>query len=194
MAYTRGMVGVPWESLKRWTRQEAIRIVEAGIVEEPNRYELVQGLLLDKHKRDPRHVVACVRGFGLLPPLFAENGVVLGGIGLVLSEWDEPEPDLLVVRRDAPPDFGLSDVLLVVEVAAGTLPVDTTVKAALYALHGIPEYLILDVVNRRAEIRRKPRGEDWGETVILEEDGEFNPLGASGPLRVTDLLAPPEIA
>lgn len=67
-------------------------------------------------------------------------------------------------------------------------------KAALYALHGIPEYLLLDVANRRAEIRRKPRGEDWGEILILREDGVLTPHGASGEVRVAGLLPDPEAA
>ncbi|GEM_PF-6084352 len=50
--------------------------------------------------------------------------------------------------------------------------------------------MILDVTGRRVEIRR-PKGEEWGETLILTEDGEFTPLGASGPIRVADLI--PEV-
>lgn len=65
----------------------------------------------------------------------------------------------------------------------GRRPPDSRVRRIL-------EYVILDVTGRRVEIRR-PKGEEWGETLILTEDGEFTPLGASGPIRVADLI--PEV-
>ena len=49
-------------------------------------------------------------------------------------------------------------------------------------------------MNRRVAIRRKPHGEDWGETLTLDERGEFTPLGANAPIRVADLLPDPESA
>jgi len=50
-----------------------------------------------------------------------------------------PEPDVAVVARD---DLTISHprtALLVIEVAESSLPVDTTVKPALYAAAGVPD-------------------------------------------------------
>ena len=96
----------------------------------------------------------------------------------------------MVVAPGLRRDLSAEDVRLVLEVSDSSLVKDRTTKAALYARHGIPEYVILDVIARRAEIRRlpDPESESWGEILILAEGGEFTPLGASGPLRVGDLF------
>ena len=102
---------------------------------------------------------------------------------LPLSDVSEPEPDILVARTPRGQDIAKEDVLLVVEVSDST-------KAALYARHGIPEYLILDVAARRAELRRRPEGDEWRETIVLGEDESFAPNGANGPVGVAGLFAP----
>ena len=125
---------------------------------------------------------------------FGVNAEVVAGVLLPLTAMSEPEPDVMVLASDLRRDIRREDVLLVVEVADTSLKSDQTVKAALYARHGIPEYVLLDVTNRRLEIRRSPRPEheDWRETIVLTDEGEFTPLSASGSIRVADLLPDPE--
>ena len=177
----------------RWTAADVRRMIGSGAFAHPERFELVDGLILEKMGQNAPHRIALGLVLEAMRAVYAGHAFVLAGVPLPLSAGNEPEPDVMVRASDLRQDVRTEDVLLVVEVADTSLKTDRTAKAALYALHGIPEYLLLDVVNRRAEIRRKPRGESWGETVILEEDGEFTPLGANGPLRVADLLAPPDV-
>ena len=172
----------------RWTAAEVRRMVEAGVVENPERLELIDGLILEKMSQNEPHAVAVSLVARALAAVFAGSANVERGVPIYLSEAGEPEPDVMVVAPGLRRAIRADDVRLVVEVANTSLRKDRTVKAALYARHGIPEYLLLDLVNRRAEIRRKPQGEDWGEVLILDERGEFIPLGASGPIRVADLL------
>lgn len=82
-----------------------------------------------------------------------------------LSENDEPEPDLAVVSG-APRDYAEdhpSTAVLVVEVAETSLAFDRGVKKALYAEFGIPEYWIVDVIERVVEIHRSPQGAEYRE-------------------------------
>lgn len=184
------MVTVPQESLKRWTVSEVRRMIDAGSFDHPERFELVEGLVLQKMGQNEPHVAGLTLTLEAMRAVFAGTAKAVAGVPLHLSDTSEPEPDVMVVTSNLARGIRKEDVLLVVEVADTSLRTDQTVKAALYARHGIPEYVILDVVNRRAEIRRspKPEAEAWGETLILTEDGEFTPLGASGPLRVADLF------
>ena len=188
------MVAVPQESLMRWTAEDVRRMIESGAFAHPERFELVDGLILKKMGQNAPHKIALSLALEAMRAAYGANAKVLAGVPIALSETSEPEPDVMVVTSDLRHEIRGEDVLLVVEVADTSLRTDQTVKAALYASHGIPEYLILDVANRRAEIRRDPRGEAWGETVVLTEDRTFTPRGASGPLRVGDLLPDPEIA
>lgn len=185
------MVPVPQENLKRWTVDEVRRMIDSGSFERPERFELVDGLILDKMGQNALHRISLQLALEAMRTVFAGRAIAVAGVPLPLSATSEPEPDVMVRTSDLRQDVRKEDVLLVLEVADTSLKSDQTVKAALYARHGIPEYVILDVVSRRAEIRRRPKGEDWGETLVLTEDGEFTPLGASAPIRVADLFGDP---
>src|SRR4051794_14795289 len=73
----------------------------------------------------------------------------------------EPEPDLLVRERVTPKPSHPASAVLVVEVAASSLPVDLAVKAPLYASAGIAEYWVLDRDGRRAIVHREPAADGY---------------------------------
>ena len=81
--------------------------------------------------------------------------------------------------------------MLAVEVSNTTLPDDQGRKAALYARFGVPEYWIVNLREGTVEVRRRPRGETWGEVRIYEDGENVAPLAAQGsPIAVADLLPP----
>ena len=167
-------------------------MIDSGSFERPERFELVDGLILDKMGQNAPHRISLMLALEAMRAAFAGRAVAVAGVPLPLTEHSEPEPDVMVLASDLRHDVQKENVLVIIEVADTSLKTDQTVKAALYARHGIPEYVILDVLNRRAEIRRRPKGEEWGETLVLTEDGEFTPLGLSGPIRVADLFGDKE--
>ena len=59
---------------------------------------------------------------------------------------------------------GPSDVLLIIEVADSSLEYDTTVKAELYAIMGIPEYWVADLPNNRLLVYSTPEGDVYRTT------------------------------
>lgn len=177
----------------RWTAEDVQRMIESGGFKNPERFELVEGLILEKMGQNDPHIATLALTLEAMRAVFAQMAKVLAGVPLRLSESSVPEPDVMVVTSDLRRRIAKEEVLLVVEVSDSSLRTDQTVKAALYARHGIPEYVILDVTSRRAEIRRfpNPETETWRETLILEEGAEFTPLGASGAVRVSDLFGDP---
>ncbi len=186
------MIEVPQESLMRWTVEDVRRMIDCGGFAHPERFELVEGLILEKMGQNEPHAAALSLCIDALRLVFA-NHRVTSGVPLYLSNESEPEPDVMVTAPGLRRGTRAEDVLLVIEVSDTSLRKDQTTKAALYARYGIPEYVIVDVTNRRVEIRRRPEGEAWGETLVLTESGEFTPLGASGVIRVADLFGEAEI-
>lgn len=182
------MVTVPQESLKRWTVGEVRRMIDAGAFEHPERFELVEGLVLEKMGQNEPHAVGLMLFMEALRAVFGATATVVAGVPLTLSDISEPEPDIMVVQAGLRRGIGAEDVRLIVEVSDTSLRIDQTVKAALYARTGIQEYAILDVANRRLEVRRYPEGESWRETVVLTENGEYAPLGIDAAIRVSDVL------
>jgi len=103
---------------------------------------------------------------------------------------NEPEPDLIVLKRDLSefqenPRPG--DVDLVVEIADTTLGFDRGIKARLYARAGIADYWVLDVNGRRMIVHRDPRDGQYQSVIAYGIDESVSPLAAPGAaFRVRD--------
>src|SRR5207249_258912 len=86
----------------------------------------------------------------------------------VTLDTSEPEPDIVLARgperefanRHPAP----ADVVLVVESSDSTLTYDRSVKGPAYARNGLPEYWIINVVDRRVEVFTDPTGPDPAPT------------------------------
>ena len=51
------------------------------------------------------------------------------------------------------------DVLLLIEISDSSLNFDQNQKLRLYAIHNIPEYWLLNLIDNCLEVYRKPKGE-----------------------------------
>ena len=177
---------------KRWTREEYLGMAEKGFLGEGSRTELIDGNILDKMPQGNAHILAVKLLFYALQAAFSEESHLAVQSTLPLSDDAMPEPDLLVLQggprdysgRDPDPK---ADILLLVEVSDTTLTFDRTDKTRLYAANGVPEYWILDLRHRTLEIRRRPLGEGYAETLILQAD-ETVTVG-NGTILVADVLS-----
>ena len=152
----------PWVVRRPFTVAEYHRMGEAGILSEADRVELIEGELVAMSPVGSRHVGTVHALNQLLVDAVRGRGLVSVQSPIRLDDRSEPEPDVAVLRPRAdyyrtalprPPD-----VLLVIEVSDSTLAYDRTVKAPLYAVHGLPEYWIVDLVGQKVEVHRKPEG------------------------------------
>jgi len=98
------------------------------------------------------------------------------------NPWNEPEPDLIVLKRkysnfrsgNPQPE----DVALVIEIADSSLAFDLTTKARLYARAGIEKYWVLDVAGRRLIVHRSPASGRYASVVAYRENEMIAPLTA----------------
>lgn len=109
------------------------------------------------------------------------------------AEYNEPEPDAAVTAEaeDAYPDRhpGPADLLLVVEVSDTAVRYDLSVKAALYAAAGVPEYWVVDIMGRLLFVHRRPGAEGYGDVFIYSADEMIAaPTHPDEPVRVGDLI------
>jgi Uma2 family endonuclease len=107
-----------------------------------------------------RHVVATRRILGFMIRSLEGRASVYQEAPLQLRELDsEPEPDVLVCSNPDVTAYGTSETapLLVIEVADSSVSYDLGEKAALYAEAGIPEYWVVNLVDRVVEVFRQPR-------------------------------------
>lgn len=179
---------------RRWTREEYYRAAELDLFGLDERLELLDGEIVSKPPRSPRHVLATEQTLRALARAFSPVPCVLyKEDALVLGEMTQPEPDILVARGSNE-DYqerhpGPEDILLVVEVADRTLRADREQKGLLYARAGIPEYWIVNLPERRLEVYRQPSPEGYRERRALEGGQILAPLSVPGAaITPLDLL------
>jgi Uma2 family endonuclease len=90
----------------------------------------------------------------------------------------EPEPDLFwavqgdYFKRHPEPH----EVLLLIEVAESSLPIDRGVKLGVYAEAGIADYWIVNLIDQQIEVYRKPVGREYQDKAIFRGDASVSPL------------------
>jgi Uma2 family endonuclease len=130
-------------SRRLFTVHEYDQMVQAGILHEDDRVELIEGEIIEMAAIGSRHAACVNRLVQLFVMHVAGQAIVHAQNPIRLSERTEPEPDLSLLKPR--PDFyaaghpGPQDVLLVIEVADSSIGFDREIKIPLYARAGIPE-------------------------------------------------------
>jgi Uma2 family endonuclease len=134
-------------------------MLEAGILEEDDHVELLDGVLVEMSPQSPQHAYALRTLTMLAGPVAAAAGLVLSIQGPldVSSPITLPEPDFAIVPV-TPIDRHPSGALLVAEMGSTSLRIDLGPKARIYAEAGVPDYWVLDVKRREIVVHREPSG------------------------------------
>jgi Uma2 family endonuclease len=144
-----------------FTVAEYYRMVDAEILKEDDRVELIEGEVVAMSPIGSHHAGCVAKLQALLHRALAgEPLIVWVQSPLRLSEYSEPQPDICALRaRD---DFYMkshptaADALFVIEVADSSLMYDRNVKLSLYAGSGIAEVWLVDLVNDVVELHTAP--------------------------------------
>lgn len=164
------------------------QMINAGIFDEDDRVELIEGELRAMPPIKPNHAGKNKRLNRLLTRGAGDDALVAVQDPLTLRPDSEPEPDLMLLRpredfyENANPTP--ADTLLVIEICDTSLRYDQEIKIPLYAAHGVPEVWLLDLKQQRLEIYREP-GAD-GYRVMLRPD----PTEMVTPMLLPSLCIP----
>jgi Uma2 family endonuclease len=141
---------------RRISVEEYHKMIEAGIFDEDERLELLEGVIVSISPQSPDHADLVQWLTNRLVRLIGDRYDVRPQLPLVASPMSEPEPDLAVVPAGRTRDRHPTNALLVIEVARESLRKDRLLKAALYARAGIPEYWIVNPAEKCVEVHRDP--------------------------------------
>lgn len=136
-------------------------MAEVGILDEVSRVELIDGEIIDMPPPGSPHAATVHYLARALMRAVEDRAVVLIQNPVRLNRYNEPQPDLALLRPRE--DFyrahhpGPQDVLLIVEAAATSLRFDRERKLPLYASHAIPEAWLVDVSGNRFVRHRLPQ-------------------------------------
>jgi Uma2 family endonuclease len=135
---------------KRFTADQYHRMAQVGILAPRDRVELIDGEIVVMSPIGSRHSACMSCATRALIRAADDSAIVQPQSSVRLDLYYEPEPDLVLLRPRA--DFYATrhrtpgDVLLVIEIADSSLAYDRDMKAPIYAMSGIGEYWLADLI------------------------------------------------
>lgn len=178
---------------KLFTVRDYHRMAEAGIFEPEERVELIEGEILEMSPLGHRHMICVNRANRLFITRFGDRAIVSVQNSLELSDYSEPQPDIVVLKPRADDYAGkrihAEDTLLVVEIAQTTLAYDQRRKLPLYAAAAVPEVWIEDLKNDLLLVYRQPIRNTYTTSLVLRRGESLSPLALPDlVLAVEELL------
>lgn len=170
------------------TMDEVLALQAAGKVPY-KRTQLLDGEIHEMPTDGLRHIhyaMEIARVFGALPRDRYFIGVQTT---LHLSRFNGPSPDVYVLSagplvKETPPER----IVIVVEVADSSLGDDLRDSASRYARHGVEEFWVVDVQNRRTYVHLGPRNGAYPEPRRVPFEEALKPARiADFALRVADV-------
>ena len=157
---------------RAFTVDDISRMMEAGVIGEDERFELIEGDLVVMPAKPVGHdLIKSVLSMTLAKS--APDRMYTASAGsLQLAKDILVEPDIAIVSRAVyaagRKTFARprpEDVPLLIEIAASSLAYDRGIKARLYARHGIREFWVIDADTRITLVHTGPSGETWSSIV-----------------------------
>ena len=160
-------------SRRLFTVNEFKRMLEAGILTEDERVELIEGEVCKMSPVGSQHAACVKRLNAILSRLLGTTVIISVQDPIRLTDYTEPLPDLAVLRPQA--DFyahehpGPEAVLLLIEVAETSFAYDRNEKLPRYAEAGIPEVWLVDLAGETIIQSANPQGRRYTTTTQVKQ-------------------------
>jgi Uma2 family endonuclease len=151
----------------KWSIEDWHELVESGVLEGKS-VELLEGEIINVSPEGIEHSHTNRTVADYLKELLAGIAYVSESHPITLdnsphSRASEPEPDVAVValpkdtykKRHPHPQ----DIYLLIEIAKKTLKFDLEQKSKIYARNQIPEYWVIDLINKELIVHTQPQAD-----------------------------------
>jgi Uma2 family endonuclease len=164
----------------RFTVDEYYAMAEAGILNEDDRVELIEGEIIEMSPINAPHAGHVKRLIRLFTKRLGDKMLLDVQNPVRLGDYSEPQPDIALLKPRAD-DYTKShpkpaDVKLLVEVSDSTVDYDRDVKAPLYARAKISEMWLANLPEKRLEVFRDPSPKGYKTRQLLEHTDTISPL------------------
>jgi Uma2 family endonuclease len=152
---------MPEEPVIPLTVQAYHALIDAGIYQSGDPFELLEGFVVRKMTKGPKHETARRKLRQALAELVS-GPFFVDEQGAITTSDSEPEPDTFIVRGTID-DYsdrhaGPADVALLVEIADSSLHRDRGQKQRIYARAKVPVYWVVNVRDQLIEVHTEPSG------------------------------------
>jgi Uma2 family endonuclease len=178
------------------TVAEYDKMIEHGIYNKYDRVELLNGVLIEKMSKGPKHAALNDSIGDWFREKLGDRAYIRLQNPIVLNDFSEPEPDLVLAKpprqtyyeRHPKPE----DIFLILEISDTTVSYDRNAKAVAYAKAGIIQYILLNLQNQTIEDYREP-AEDGYQSKQTYHTGQSFKLVAFPDVEINvDELLPTE--
>lgn len=167
------------EALARrpYTVAEIRSLVDAGIVAEDEKFELIDGQVIPKPPNGNHHEIVKSALGTTFAKRTRDDLRVAVATSVYLDEYTFVEPDIcLYPKRILPEAVTGEDVLLAIEVATSSLAYDRGLKASIYSRHGVQELWVVNATTRETWVHRKPASDgNWSSIERVAADMSLAP-------------------
>lgn len=175
---------------RRLTFDDVLRMCEVGILDERERVELRDGVLVEMSPESIDHGNVIELLNNALGERYAGHEPrVRVCTTMYIDETNYLLPDLMIRTGPAVGWPTPEAVPLIIEVAYSSRRYDLEVKSLDYAQWGAPSYWVVDLVRREVVVHTDPRPDGYGSVERVGEDAPLSLPGAP-PLRLSEVLPP----
>lgn len=161
---------------RRWTVAEIEAMVEAGIIDADERFELIEGEVVPMSPSGNRHELLKIALNDYWIRRRPDDLRLAPETTFRLSKDTFVVPDFVFYRvSDGLVNLRPETGLLAVELADTTLSGDLGRKARLYAKFGIRELWVMNAVKLETHVHRRPGPQGYGEKLIVPPNGMLKP-------------------
>ncbi len=163
--------------LHLWTVEDYHRMIDADILTDGDKVELLEGLIIKISPQQPLQASTIQRVCDYIWELLRNKVNVRVRAPVTLPPNSEPEPDIAVVRINNERYFTThptpDDIFLLVELADQSLDRDCETKARVYANTKIPEYWVVDAKLQQVYVFREPIKHKYTRQIILDKNAKL---------------------
>jgi Uma2 family endonuclease len=174
----------------RFTISEYLAMGSAGILDADDRVELIDGQVVGMSPIGNWHTTSVRRLARHLHAQLPEELRVDVQGPVNIGEHTQVTPDVALIRASQDgwaTSVRGQDCLLVVEVAESSL------KMALYAAAGIPEYWVVDLAGRTVEVYTNGRQDGYGSRTVHHRGSVVAPHAVpKARVQVSNVVPPPD--
>ncbi len=169
-------------------------MIEAQIISEDERFELIGGEVVPMSPKGARHEWVKALLNRHFQRIAADEWLVIPETTLRLDEKSYVEPDFCVFSRDVDlAAYNGSNVLLAVEVADSSLAYDLGRKIGVYAAYGVREVWVVNALTLVTRIHRRLGADGYGEIVDIDYRSNVTARLATGiTMTLADLGLSPQ--
>lgn len=179
------------EEAAKFTLDDVFEMMRIGALDPDAKVELIDGEVIAMAPEGVPHVRAKMQLARSFMSRAGDAAQVVVDSTLRLSSTSAPDPDLYVYDAGLPLDaIDGASVGLVVEVSGTSLVRDLSIKAELYARHGVRDYWVVDIAAGQIVVHRDPQNGAYGSVFVVLADEAVTPLAFPDlSLRLSDLPA-----